>query len=379
MITISGGAFQDTEGNPLALGTITLKLSWDSTENVTTPMGTIFAGIRAKITLDSGGNIPSTNIWSNAELEIPTYYSVNLYDANGVPVLESPLNWNFTQTATAATGALTGTCKGTDGDTITIGTATYTLKTTLTGAAYEVKIGASTAAQTAANLVAAINGAAGAGTIYGTGTVANTQVTAAISGSNVVLTAITPGANGNLIGTTASSTCFSFSVSTLTGGGVPVPVDVGTIPNTNVSPGSVLVPVPGPQGIQGIQGPPGTATGSAVGALEYIIDGGGSTPGTGLYGTIEIPTNCTITGWSLIADAAGSAVIDVLKSTFAAFPTNSSITGTDKPTLASGQKQQNLTLSAWSTTLLQGDVLQINLVSVTTCKRLCLMIFVSIP
>ena len=374
MISISGGAFQDSEGNPLANGTLMLKLSWDSTENLTTPNGTIYAGPRIKIALDASGNCPTTAIWSNAELEIPTYYSVNLFDVNGVPVLESPLTWNFT-----ATGTLAGTCKGTNGDTISIGGIVYTLRNTL-ALPYDVLIGASTAAQTAANLVAAINAAAaGAGTTYGTGTVANTDVTAALSGSNVLLTSILSGANGNSITTVASSTCFSFPSATLTGGGVATPVDLGTTPNTSPSTGAVFVPVPGPQGPQGVPGPAGTSVGSSVGAFEYIIDGGGSTPGTGVYGTFELPTNCTITGWSLIADAAGSAVIDVLKSTFSAFPTNSSIAGSDKPTLASGQKQQNLTLTAWSTTLLQGDVVQFNLVSVTTCKRLCLTIFVSIP
>ena len=499
MILISGGEFQDSEGNPLANGTLMLKLSWDSTETVTTPNGTVYAGPRIKIALDATGNCPSTAIWSNAELAVSTYYSVNLFDVNGVPVLEAPLTWVFGQTQTKASGILLGTCKGTDGDTITIGSTVYTLKNTLT-AAYQVKIGATTAADTIANLVAAINGTAGAGTIYGTGTVANTQVTAALSGSNIIVTAILPGvagnaitisasstcfgwsqiaatgtliascpganndtitigtetytlktvltgaageiligataaitafnlmsaingaagagiiygtgttastqvtavlngtiitltaivagSSGNSIATTSTSLCFAFTASTLTGGGtattlsgggVDTTVDLGTVINVTVNNGTTYIPVPGAQGIQGIAGPPGVAVGSAFGSFEYIIDGGGSVPGTGLRGTIQIPTNCTITGWSLIADAAGSAVIDVLKSNFATFPSNASICGSDKPTLASSIKQANLTPVAWSTSLAQGDVVQFNLVSVTTCLRLCLTIFCSIP
>jgi hypothetical protein len=498
MIVISGGNFQNAEGAPLANGTLVLKLSWDSTESVTTPNGTIYAGPRIAIPLDSSGNCPSTAIWSNAELNLSTYYLVNLYDSNGVPVLEAQLTWIFTQTETqatgtlaftcagtandtvtigtqvytfvssltapyqvligvsaaataanfvaavngaagegttystgtaantqvtaslsgttvtvtaidpgiggnsisiaasstcfawspvAATGSLVGTCAGTNGDTITIGTNTYTLVNNLTLTANEVLIGVSASA-TASNLVAAINGAAGAGVIYSIGTVASTQVTAALNGSIVALTAITAGTGGNSIGTTASSTCFAFTSTTLTGGGTPstltgggnqTPVDLGTVVNATPNGGAVNVPVPGPQGPQGIQGPAGTAVGSAFGAIEYIIDGGASTPGTGLYGTVSIPTDCHVTGWNLIADASGDAVIDVLLSTFAAFPTNASICGTDKPTLASSQKQQNLTLTEWSTALGQGDIVQFNLVSVTTCKRLCLTLYIAIP
>jgi hypothetical protein len=115
-------------------------------------------------------------------------------------------------------------------------------------------------------------------------------------------------------------------------------------------------------------------------AIHYVIDGSGSVPTTGNYGQINIPVACTITGWVLTADASGSAVVDVLRSTYSGFPTTSSIAGTDKPTLSSVQKNQNLAISAWgSTSLSAGDQLQFNLNSVATCKRLNITLIVSVP
>lgn len=77
-------------------------------------------------------------------------------------------------------------------DTLLIGltgfTQTYTFKTTLTGAANEIKIAASVAAQ-ATNIYEAINAGANAGTDYGTGTAANAFLTASAPvGAVVTLT-----------------------------------------------------------------------------------------------------------------------------------------------------------------------------------------------
>jgi hypothetical protein len=135
----------------------------------------------------------------------------------------------------------------------------------------------------------------------------------------------------------------------------------------------------GPTGYTGYTGATGIATGAPVGALFYIIDGGGVAITTGLRGTINVPTNCTVTGWSLIGDTTGSAVVDVLKSSFTGFPTNSSICGSDKPTLSSAQKNANFAVSMWTTSLSGGNVLQFNVVSAAVVSRLCLSIFVSIP
>ena len=124
----------------------------------------------------------------------------------------------------------------------------------------------------------------------------------------------------------------------------------------------------------------GIAPAARTAAIYYVIDGGGVVVATGLYGQLSIPINCTITGWVLTADQAGSAQVDVLRSTYAAFPATASIAGTDLPTIVAAQKNENLAISAWgSTALSAGDQLQFNVVSAATVQRLNLTLNVTIP
>lgn len=116
----------------------------------------------------------------------------------------------------AATGVLDGITIA-NGDTVTIGGVTYTFVTTL-AVAYDVLVDISDSA-TLDNLVAAITAGAGAGTKYGTGTVAHPTVTAAAgAGDTVDVTALTAGVSGNYITTTSALTAGGFASTTLTGG-----------------------------------------------------------------------------------------------------------------------------------------------------------------
>lgn len=110
--------------------------------------------------------------------------------------------------------------------------------------------------------------------------------------------------------------------------------------------------------------------------ITYIIDGGGSAITTGVKGFLEIPFDFTITGWTLLADASGSIVIDVWKDTYANFPpvVGDTIAGSEKPTLSSVQKNQDLSLSTWTTAITAGDILAFNVDSATTVTRVTLSI-----
>lgn len=116
-------------------------------------------------------------------------------------------------------------------------------------------------------------------------------------------------------------------------------------------------------------------------SIQFVIDGGGSAIAPGTFGQISIPFACTILGWVLTADQSGSAVVDVLRSTFAAFPTTASIAGTDKPTLTAAQKAENLgPLALWGSTAINpGDEIQIAVDSAATVTRLNLTLNLSIP
>jgi len=124
---------------------------------------------------------------------------------------------------------------------------------------------------------------------------------------------------------------------------------------------------------------PIASVGSRSGSVSFVIDGGGAVVSTGVKGSVSIPANATITGWVITADQVGSAVVDVLRSTYSGYPTTSSIAGTDKPTLSSAQKNQDSALSGWGNTALSlGDILQFNVNSCTTCTRLNITLTLSI-
>jgi len=108
--------------------------------------------------------------------------------------------------------------------------------------------------------------------------------------------------------------------------------------------------------------------------INFIIDGGGSAITTGKKGHLEIPFAMTITGWTILGDQSGSIVVDVNRSTFAGFPTLTSIAGTELPTLSAVQKNQDLTLSTWTTSIATGDVLEFEVDSATTVQRVTVAI-----
>lgn len=131
---------------------------------------------------------------------------------------------SLTSVAIAASGVLTiSAITSADTQTVTIGGQTYTFHTSLSGfttTPNAVLIGADTTAM-AANLAAAINAGAGAGTTYGTGTVANASVSAVAALGVVTLAAKTAGTVGNAIATTETLSNGAFGAATLAGGSNP--------------------------------------------------------------------------------------------------------------------------------------------------------------
>lgn len=85
-VQLIGGAFQDSEGNLLALGYLIFKLNQDA--NIS-GVGNIASGIEIKITLDADGNVvtsPAQSIWGNNQmLPANAYYRVTGYTAAGQP------------------------------------------------------------------------------------------------------------------------------------------------------------------------------------------------------------------------------------------------------------------------------------------------------
>ena len=160
---------------------------------------TIGKGIgKAKVGLI--GNFPST-----VSAIYPSYTQDTLFSRNQMLAY-----FGASVSAALGTAALTTlTSDATapaDGATIVIGGVTYTAKTTLTGAPYEVLIN-TTAAAFIINLKKAINGTGVAGTDYGVNTVAHTQVYATtLTTTTLVIVARANGTPSNAIATTQAGT-----------------------------------------------------------------------------------------------------------------------------------------------------------------------------
>lgn len=118
--------------------------------------------------------------------------------------------------AVAARGVLTISGLPEANNTVTIGDTTYKFVAELTGA-NDILIGESVATSIQA-LTAAVNGAEGAGTLYGAGTEANASVVASYEGNKMTVIAKAAGVAGNAIATTVGGDNLSFGAGTLTGG-----------------------------------------------------------------------------------------------------------------------------------------------------------------
>lgn len=172
----------------------------------------------AKVKVGLLGNFPDTSSISSS------YTQDTLFSRN-------QLNAYFGTSLTTAAGTKASTTLTSDttapanNSTIVIGSITYTYKTSLTGAAYEVLIGASAAAALD-NLKLAINAGSGAGTNYGTGTLAHPFVIATTNTDTTqVIQAKTPGTAANSIATTQAGTSHCTWAGATINSGTPGTVD----------------------------------------------------------------------------------------------------------------------------------------------------------
>jgi hypothetical protein len=86
---------------------------------------------------------------------------------------------------------------------------------------------------------------------------------------------------------------------------------------------------------------------------------------------LEVPFACTIVSARLLADAAGSIVVDVWKDSYAGAPPTvaDAITASAKPTLSSAVKAEDVALTGWTTTLARGDWLRVHVDSAAVVRR----------
>jgi hypothetical protein len=121
-------------------------------------------------------------------------------------------------TAVRATGTITLSGQPSNADTVTIGSKTYTFKSSYTNVDGDVTIGAD-AAHTILNLQAAVNLGAGAGTAYAVAMTANGEAKiSAVTSTTATVSALDHGTIGNHLPLAKSGTNLAVSGTTLSGG-----------------------------------------------------------------------------------------------------------------------------------------------------------------
>ena len=96
--------------------------------------------------------------------------------------------------------------------------------------------------------------------------------------------------------------------------------------------------------------------------LQYLINAGGAVIPTGIQGPLIVPAKCDINSCTLLLDQAATVTIDIWMDTYANYPpTNAdTITGANEPATAAADKDQDSTLTNWTTALPSGVTLYYN-------------------
>lgn len=96
---------------------------------------------------------------------------------------------------------------------------------------------------------------------------------------------------------------------------------------------------------------------------------------SGLVQDVYVRSSGTITAWTLIADATGSASVAISKCAYSGYDGSlSSIVASAPPTLSSAVKATSSTLTGWTTSVTAGDVLRFTLSSASGLDRLVIVL-----
>jgi hypothetical protein len=240
MIGTSAGRAIAASSDAVCIGRNAGRYAGTTATTMTSGANSIFIGSLAKagansqtnqivIGYDAVGQGSNTTTLGNSSTTGTFIPGGNLTLSNGNLILGTSGNGiSFAETsdpsipATAAAGAIIHTATNvSDGDTVTVGSETYTFKTALTPANYEVLISAVNAAGSLTNLGNAINGTGGTpGTDYQVPAANASASAGTIANSALPITALTAGTAGNSIAlaVTTASAAWTRSAATLTGG-----------------------------------------------------------------------------------------------------------------------------------------------------------------
>lgn len=110
-------------------------------------------------------------------------------------------------------------------------------------------------------------------------------------------------------------------------------------------------------------------------AIPFVIGDNTNVISTGIKLVMRVEFDMEITRWSLMANESGSIVIDINRYTSLAnydSGTKASITGSDTPDLVADKSDDSTALTGWTVILNEGDILECEIDSITTIKRITL-------
>ena len=118
---------------------------------------------------------------------------------------------------------------------------------------------------------------------------------------------------------------------------------------------------------------------NSTGTIKFDIVTNQTSIPIGIADTYQtIGFDCVVTGWCIVSKQTGDVVVDILLCPYSAFPPvagTNSITGSNKPTLVSSNKNQNLSISpTW--TLTKGYCMAFNIISCVNIQTLSIVLFI---
>jgi hypothetical protein len=107
-------------------------------------------------------------------------------------------------------------------------------------------------------------------------------------------------------------------------------------------------------------------------AITMVVDGGGMVITSGNKLDVEVPFDCIIMGWTILADRPGTAEIDLWKTNYANAPPtlSNTIVSTSKPILSGNSKAQASNLTGWDRGISAGDIIRVNVDAASLVTRL---------
>lgn len=103
--------------------------------------------------------------------------------------------------------------------------------------------------------------------------------------------------------------------------------------------------------------------------INYIIDSGSIVMLPGNKGSVTLDVSGIIESLTILSDQQGDLTLDIKKSNYTNFPTFTSIVGGVYPQLTDLRKYRDDSLNTWDTSLIAGDILTFDVISVNNINR----------